>query len=198
MRSQNFDSSFLLYIFAQEISKLISMFKIIACINKKRAIGKDGKLLYSIKNDLANFKNMTVGNVVIMGRKTFESLPNGKPLPGRVNIVLTHDTEWKVKPTHHLLILNSIEDVKDVCETYFSDKEWFVIGGETIYNQFLMGDFVDEMRLTIVDDDTDGDTHFPVFNDKHWKTYHESLVQVDSSGGKETSFVFKILKKINE
>ena len=198
MRSQNFDSSFLLYIFAQEISKLISMFKIIACVNKKGAIGDKGKLLYSIKSDLANFKSMTVGNVVIMGRKTFESLPGGKPLSDRINIVLTHDVEWGAEPADNLFIANSIEDAIGLCEAYFFDKEWFVIGGETIYNQFLMGDFVDEMRLTIVDDDTDGDTHFPVFNDKHWKTYHESLAQVDSSGGKETSFVFKILKKINE
>ena len=70
------------------------MFKIITCINKKGVIGNEGKLLYHIKNDLANFKRMTVGNVVIMGRKTFESLPGGKPLNDRINIVLTHDAEW--------------------------------------------------------------------------------------------------------
>ena len=72
------------------------MFKIIACINQKRALGKDGKLLYTIKNDLLNFKRQTLGNVVIMGRKTFESLPNKEPLKDRINIILTSNEEYGV------------------------------------------------------------------------------------------------------
>ena len=172
------------------------MFKIITCTNKKGAIGKDGKLLYSIKSDLANFKRMTVGNVVVMGRKTFESLPGGKPLPNRINIILTHDLEYGVEPDDNVYITNSIQDVVDLCQTLFSDKQWFVIGGETVYNQFLMCDLVDEMRITVVDDETEGDTYFPSFNDKNWNIYYESLNQVDSSGEKETSFIFQILKKV--
>ena len=61
------------------------MFKIIACVNQEGVIGNEGKLLYTIKADLKNFRNQTLSNVVIMGRKTFESLPNGKPLDGRIN-----------------------------------------------------------------------------------------------------------------
>ena len=66
------------------------MFKIIACINKRGVIGNHGKLLYSIKNDMKNFKSMTIGNVVIMGRYTFESLPKKKPLKDRINIIITN------------------------------------------------------------------------------------------------------------
>ena len=124
------------------------MFKIIACINKKGVIGKDGKLLYTIKNDLANFKRMTVGNVVIMGRKTFESLPNGEPLKDRVNIILTSNVEYGVTPADNVFITNSIEDTIDLCEALFPDKELFVIGGESIYQQFLDKGLVSEMRLT--------------------------------------------------
>ena len=92
----DFESSMFFYIFAAKVINFYFMFKIIACINQKRALGKDGKLLYTIKNDLANFKRMTVGNVVIMGRKTFESLPNGEPLKDRINIILTSNEEYGV------------------------------------------------------------------------------------------------------
>ena len=74
----------------------MTKFKIIACINQKKALGKDGKLLYHIGNDLANFKRMTVGNVVVMGRKTYESLPNGEPLKNRINVIVTSNEEFGV------------------------------------------------------------------------------------------------------
>ena len=167
------------------------MFKLIACTNKKRAIGDKGKLLYSIKEDLINFKRMTLGNVVIMGRKTFESLPGGKPLPGRINIILTTDEEYGIEPNDDVFITNSIQDVVDLCEALFTDKEWFVIGGESIYKQFLDANLVDEMRLTIVDDDKDGDTYCPTFDNNQWAVYYETLTQkIDS-----ISFIFEILKK---
>ena len=168
------------------------MFKIITCINKKGVIGNEGKLLYSIKEDLANFKSMTVGNVVIMGRKTFESLPGGKPLSDRINIVLTHDVEWGVEPADNLFIANSLEDAIGLCEAYFTDKELFVIGGESIYKQFLDAGLVDEMRFTIVDDEKEGDTHFPEYDTNEWHVYYESLKQ---TSGKRKSFIFQILKK---
>ena len=145
------------------------MFKIITCINKKGVIGNKGKLLYHIKNDLANFKCMTVGNVAIMGRKTFESLPGGKPLSNRIDIVLTHDAEWGTEPADNLFIVNSIENAIGLCEAYFADKELFVIGGESIYKQFLDTGLIDEMRFTIVDNETEGDTHFPQFDNKCWE-----------------------------
>ena len=172
------------------------MFKIIACFNKKRAIGKEGKLLYSIKNDLTNFKSMTVGNVVIMGRKTFESLPNGEPLKDRVNIILTKDTEYGVTPADNVFITNSIEDTVELCEALFSDKELFVIGGQSIYQQFMDKNLVSEMRLTIVDDETDGDSFFPEYKEEEWTTYYRTMEQlVDSLNPRSKTFHFQILKK---
>ena len=82
------------------------MFKIIACINKRGVIGNHGKLLYSIKNDMKNFKSMTIGNVVIMGRYTFESLPKKKPLKDRINIIITKDNEYNVEASDNVFIVH--------------------------------------------------------------------------------------------
>jgi dihydrofolate reductase len=135
------------------------MFKIIACINKKRAIGKDGKLLYSIKNDLANFKNMTVGNVVIMGRKTFESLPKG-PLPNRRNIVISSTLKDGDIP--------GVEIAENVMQAILKanptepKEEVFVIGGASVYKQALELNLVENIYLTVVDDIVEeADAFFP-------------------------------------
>lgn len=167
------------------------MFKIIACINQKRALGKDDKLLYTIKNDLANFKRQTLGNVVIMGRKTFESLPNGEPLKDRINIILTSNEEYGVSlDFDNVYIVHSVKDVIELCEAFFSDKELFVIGGGEIYHQFMERNLVDELRLTIVEDDNGGDTFFPKFDEKEWRTYYKSMLQ-----GNGTQFRFQVLKR---
>lgn len=174
------------------------MFKIIACINQKRALGKDGNLLFHIGNDLANFKRMTVGNVVIMGRKTFESLPNGEPLKDRINIILTSSEEFGVDEKYdNVYIVHSVEDVIELCEAFFTDKELFIIGGETLYRQFMERNLVSEMRLTVVKDDTDGDVFFPEFSEEDWYTYYKSMAQVSSWEGVDKSFYFEILKKKN-
>ncbi len=171
-------------------------FKIIACINQKRVLGNEGKLLYHIGNDLANFKRMTVGNVVIMGRKTFESLPNGAPLKDRVNIIITADEEYGVDAKFdNVYIVHSVEDAIELCDAFFSDKEVFVIGGESIYRQFMDKDLVNEMRLTIVNDDTDGDAVFPEYNEEDWYVYYKSMAQVSSWEGVDKSFYFEILLK---
>lgn len=171
-------------------------FKIIACINQKRVLGNEGKLLYHIGNDLANFKRMTVGNVVIMGRKTFESLPNGVPLKDRVNIIITTDEEYGVDAKFdNVYIVHSVEDAVELCDAFFSDKEVFVIGGESIYRQFMEKDLVSEMRLTIVNDDTEGDAVFPEYNEEDWYVYYKSMAQVSSWEGVDKSFYFEILLK---
>ena len=173
------------------------MFKIIACINKKNAIGKEGSLLYNIKNDMTNFARQTKFNVVIMGRSTFESLPNKVPLIDRVNIVITSDDDYSIEeyPNSDVYIAHSIQDAVDLCSTLFYDKEWFVIGGGSIYKQFLDEGLVDEMRLTIVNDDSEGDTHFPEFDRDGWRTYYKSMAQTSTYGGVDNSFYFEVLKK---
>ena len=172
-------------------------FIIIACINQKRAIGKNGKLLYHIGNDISNFARMTKNNgVVIMGRKTFESLPNGEPLKDRINIILTSNEEYGVsKDFDNVYIVHSIKDVIELCEAFFSDKELFVIGGEALYRQFMDGDSVHAPRLTVVKDDKEGDATFPEFNEDEWSTYYKSMAQVSSWEGVDKSFYFQILKR---
>lgn len=172
-------------------------FIIIACINQKRAIGKNGKLLYHIGNDISNFARMTKYNgVVIMGRKTFESLPNGEPLKDRINIILTSNEEYGVSQDFdNVYIVHSVKDVIELCEAFFSDKELFVIGGEALYRQFMDGDLVDELRLTVVKDYEEGDATFPEFNEDEWSTYYKSMAQVSSWEGVDKSFYFYILKR---
>ena len=171
-------------------------FKIIACINQKRVLGNEGKLLYHIGNDLANFKRMTVGNVVIMGRKTFESLPNGEPLKNRINVILTADEEYGVDSKFdNVYIVHSVDDAIELCEAFFGDKEVFIIGGESIYRQFMEKNIVSEMRLTIVNDDADGDVVFPEYSEEDWYVYYKSMAQVSSWEGVDKSFYFEILLK---
>jgi len=172
-------------------------FIVIACINQKRAIGKNGKLLYHIGNDISNFARMTKNNgVVIMGRKTFESLPNGEPLKDRINIILTSNEEYGVSQNFdNVYIVHSVKDVIELCEAFFSDKELFVIGGEALYRQFMDGDLVDELRLTVVKDDEEGDVTFPEFNEDEWSTYYKSMAQVSSWEGVDKSFYFHVLKR---
>ena len=176
----------------------MTKFKIIACINQKKALGKDGKLLYHIGNDLANFKRMTVGNVVVMGRKTFESLPNGEPLKDRINVIITANEDFGVDAKFdNVFIVKSIKDAVELCDALFDNVECFVIGGESIYRQFMNEGLVDEMRLTIVNDETEGDVYFPEFNEDDWIVYYKSMAQVSSYEGVDKSFYFEILKKRN-
>jgi len=174
----------------------MTKFKIIACINQKRVLGDGGKLLYHIGNDLANFKRQTIDNVVIMGRKTYESLPNGEPLKNRINVIITGDKEFGINSDFdNVYIVHSIEDAVELCEAFFNDKELFVIGGGNIYRQFMEMGLIDEMRLTIVNDDGDGDTVFPEYDEEEWYVYYKSMAQVSSWEGVDKSFYFEILKK---
>ena len=175
----------------------MTKFKIIACINQKMALGKKGKLLYKIRNDLKNFASMTSFNgVVIMGRRTFESLPNGEPLKGRINIIMTSNREFGIEPKYdNVYIVHSLKDAVELCDAFFYDKEVFVIGGESIYRQFMEADLVDEMRLTIVNDDEDGDVFFPQYNEEDWYVYYKSMAQVSSNDNVDKSFYYVILKK---
>ena len=171
-------------------------FKLIACVNQKGAIGKDGGLLYHIGNDLANFKRMTLNNVVIMGKNTFDSLPNKEPLKDRINIIITSSNDFNVKQEFdNVYIVKSINDVVELCQAFFEDKELFVIGGASIYHQFLSKGLIDEMRLTMVKDDAEGDTYFPQYDENEWFTYYKSMAQVSSFEGIDKSFYFQVLKK---
>ena len=124
---------------------------IIAAVSINNVIGNDNKLIWKLSNDLKRFKNLTTNHSVIMGRKTFESLPN--PLPDRDNIVITRDTNYS-KP--NIQVCSSIEDAINLTKT---DTQPFIIGGGEIYSQTI--NIVDKIELTRVHDEFDGDAYFP-------------------------------------
>ena len=136
-------------------------------------IGKDNKLLVSIPADMKMFREKTTGNVVIMGRKTLESFPKGLPLKDRVNIVLSSKGE---ESGNGEIIVRSVEEAVEEAKKY-PDKKIFVIGGGSIYKQFLP--YVDTAYVTKIDHAYDADTFFPNLDeDNEWELTEESDEQV--------------------
>jgi dihydrofolate reductase len=128
----------------------------------KNVIGKNNSLPdWKIPGDLKRFKALTMGKPIVMGRKTFESLPGA--LPGRLNIVLTRDPEWK---KDGVSIVRSVEEAIDLAKSHGA-SELMVIGGGEIYNQFLS--YATHMELTILNEEHEGDTFFPFFDQTRWQ-----------------------------
>jgi dihydrofolate reductase len=128
-------------------------------------IGKNNELLWHIPDDLKRFKALTVGHPVIMGRKTFESIlaSLGKPLPGRTNIVITRDQNWQhdgAIVTHS--VVEALEKARAI-----DQSEIFIGGGSQLYEQVLPQ--VDRLYLTLIDDEKDGDTYFPDYENEFTK-----------------------------
>ena len=123
----------------------------IAAMAKNRVIGKNNDMPWHMPADLAHFKKVTMGKPVIMGRKTFESI--GRPLPGRQNIVITRDQQWQHAGVD---VVNSPQEALD---KLIGVEEVMVIGGGNIYQQFLT--LADQLFLTFIDLDVEGDTQFP-------------------------------------
>lgn len=142
---------------------------IIACINSVDAIGKDNKLLYRIPSDLLNFKLLTDGRVIIMGRNTYESLPK-KPLKNRIHIIISSDADYTptCREGETVYVVNSIDAAIQTAET-FGIEEVFVIGGASVYRQFMEQDNVDKLFITLVEDEEEGDVHFPAIEDSKWQ-----------------------------
>ncbi len=130
------------------------MISIICAIGKNLAIGYQNKLLWNIPEDMAYFKEKTLGHTVIMGDRTFESI--GKPLPNRKNIIITRNKNYKVDGCE---VSNSLE--KTLTWAQKQKEEIFVIGGGQIYKQSLP--FAQKLYLTLVDDAPKADTFFPEF-----------------------------------
>ena len=139
----------------------------IAVVGPDKGIGYCGHLLYQIPDDLRRFKKLTLGGTVIMGRKTFESLPDRKPLPGRTNIVLTRNTNFFADG---IIIKHGIEEI---LEAEFVEPI-SVIGGETVYRLLLP--FCDQLHLTVVSTPrVPADTFFPDFEkDNAWEILRKS------------------------
>lgn len=132
------------------------MIKIIVAVDKEGAIGKDNDLLYNIKDDLKNFKELTTGNIVVMGKNTWKSLPI-KPLPNRENIVLSNS----IDSIEGAKVMKSLEEVKEYIDDL--DKDTYIIGGAAVYNEAIEKKLVDEAHVTFVDDEyKDADTFISI------------------------------------
>ena len=180
------------------------MLSIIACISKaNRAIGYQNRLLYHIKSDMTRFRELTTGHVIIMGRKTYESLPNGA-LPNRCNIVVSKSR----KELPNCEVYASLEEAltavtnktgRDKAEAdkagrdkaerdnTIIDKEYFIIGGESIYSQALP--LADKLYLTLVNQEpSHADTFFPAINPEEWE-----VVEKEMRNENDLSFTFLTL-----
>ena len=154
------------------------MIKIVVAVSKNNVIGKDNKLLWRQSEDLKRFKSLTLGQKVVMGRKTYESI--GKPLPGRDNYVITKSID-KIEGCN---ILGTLEEVNSL------DGDIFIIGGGEIYNKFIK--IADEIYLTIIDCEVEGDTFFNLDLNDWNEISSESLYKDDKN---EYNYTFKKLER---
>ena len=158
------------------------MISIIVAIAKDNVIGKDNKLLWHISEDLKRFKKITTGKKMIMGRKTFESLPG--VLPNREHIILTRDKNFKVDSD----MVKIVYDLNSLIKEYStSEEEIFVIGGAEIYKQLLP--YAKKLYLTKIEETFEGDTHFPEINFEEFKVDYESEQFVDEKNGLHYKFI---------
>lgn len=136
------------------------MISIVVAVSENQVIGKDNRLLWRLSNDMKFFKNLTMGGVLIMGRKTFESI--GKALPGRVNIVVTRQNN---KLPEDVISADSIAEALNKAKTL--SKEIFIIGGGEIYKQTI--EHAERIYLTRVHTNIEGDTFFPELDTMRWR-----------------------------
>lgn len=148
------------------------MISAIAAVDENWGIGFNGELLEKIPEDLRRFKLLTQEKIIVMGRKTWDSLPK-KPLPNRLNIIISN----KIKIVDTLTISVSIKEIKPRLE-YASkdqDEEWFIIGGGQIYNELLS--FCNRIYITKIYKKYENvDTYFPNIDEQKWNIVHQSEI----------------------
>jgi dihydrofolate reductase len=155
---------------------------IIAAIGRNRELGKGGKIPWHISEDFKRFKQITLGHPVIMGRKTWESLPL-KPLPGRYSIVITRDSKYTIQNTKNVAITRSLEKALRLASLAQGNDECFIIGGGQIFNQSIS--LADKLYLTIIDASFDADTFFPDYSD---------FKKISEEDGQEGNYKYKFIE----
>lgn len=131
------------------------MISLIVAMDKNGLIGRDNQLPWNLPSDLKYFKEVTSGGIVVMGRKTYESI--GRPLPNRDNIILTRDRDYKADGC---IVVHGVEEINH------QDKEVFVIGGNEIFKLFL--DQASKLYITHIEHEFEGDTYFPPVDFSEW------------------------------
>ena len=157
------------------------MLSIIVAKAKNNIIGKDNKLLWHLSADLKRFKELTTGHVIIMGRKTFESL--GRVLPNRKHIVFTQNPDFKVND-ENVQVVHSLLEIQEYIE---SEEESFVIGGAMIYN--LLMPYVSKIYVTQINKDFEGDTFFPKIDETKWREVERESNLKDEESNLEFEYI---------
>jgi dihydrofolate reductase len=130
--------------------------------SKNRVIGKDNQLLWRLSDDLKNFKRVTSGHHIIMGRKTYESI--GRPLPNRTNVIITRNVDFKASGCE---VVHSLHEAIELAKNN-GESEVIITGGGEIYRQAL--ELIQKAYITEVDCEIDGDAYFPEFDFSHWNS----------------------------
>lgn len=163
------------------------MISAIVAVAKNGVIGKAGSLPWYIPADLARFKEITMGHPIIMGRKTFESI--GRALPGRYNIVITHDEGYRAEGCR---VVGSLKEAVEKAKKSEGSEEIFIIGGEQIYKEAMP--LLDRIYLTKVEATVDGDKFFK-FDPSEWKQVSTEKHPADKKN--QYDFEFTVLESKN-
>ena len=159
---------------------------IIVAMAKNRVIGINNQLPWRLTEDLKYFKAVTMNKPIVMGRKTFESI--GRPLPGRLNIVITRNTNWCF---NEVKVASSLDQAKDLAiSTRGFKTEIMIIGGSEIYNSTI--EYADRLYITRIEDSFEGDTFFPMFDEKNWK----EVGRKNSQEKTDIPYFFQVLERI--
>lgn len=158
---------------------LVSVISLVVAASENNAIGKDNRLLWHLPNDLKFFKRHTTGKVIVMGRKTFESV-GSRPLPNRVNVVITRNRDFQVP--EGVVICYSLQEALD---RFDGEPEICIVGGEQIYRDALA--YADTVYLTRVHTQVEGDAFFPELGDE-WKLESEEAHPADDRHAVAYSF----------
>jgi dihydrofolate reductase len=155
----------------------------IAAMANHRVIGKDQKMPWHLPADLAFFKKTTLGNPIVMGRKTYESI--GRPLPGRLNIVVTHNANLNITGCE---VVTSLDQAIAVAhEKSPHSDELFITGGSHLYTSFLPQ--ADRLYLTLIEATFDGDTYFPDYTHDQW----HQLERIDHQPDEKNSYPYAFI-----
>jgi len=168
------------------------MTSLVVAVAENNIIGVQGRLPWRLSDDLKFFKNLTENHVLIMGRKTFESLP--KKLPNRVHIIVTRNKKYNIEE-EDCYVVSCLDEALDFSKTFFG-KQAFVIGGGEIYQQALDKKVVDKIYLTQVKAKPEGDTFFINTNWLNWE--EKSRTTFSKSERNEFDFdIIELVKKKN-
>ena len=142
---------------------------LIVAVDNNWAIGNKNKLLVSIPNDMKHFREETTGKVVVLGRKTLETFPQGQPLKNRTNIILSRNAKHEVKGA---ITVHSVEELLEELKKY-DDGDVYVIGGDSVYKQLLP--YCNVAHVTKIDHEYEADTYFPNLDrDPEWEITADS------------------------